>query len=291
MNNVMLYVSTILIWSTTWIAIKLQVTDAPVEISIFYRFAVASFVLILWCLYKKVSLRFKLIDHFYLAFLGIFTFSFNYVFVYEGTKFIPSGIVAVTFAAVSFLSIIYNFIFFRIKPQANTIIGSLIGIGGLCVFFSDEIATMTLENDFLRGVLLCTTAVLIFTLGSMIMRRNQNNNLKNIACTAIGMLYGTAAILTYIFLQQTSFAFPNNGVYWSAVLYLAIPGSILGFLCYFQLIKNVGAELAGYSTVIIPIIALLISWAFEDYQFSIYDVIGLVLVISGNILVLRKKKT
>jgi drug/metabolite transporter (DMT)-like permease len=67
------------------------------------------------------------------------------------------------------------------------------------------------------------------------------------------------------------------------------PGSIIAFLCYLKLVKDMGPEQAGYTTVLFPIVALLVSWALEGYEWSMADLLGLALVITGNVLVMRKK--
>lgn len=104
----------------------------------------------------------------------------------------------------------------------------------------------------------------------------------------MGMLYGTIAMFIYTLLQTSSLVFPLSITYWASLFYLVVMGSNVGFLCYSQLIKNIGPELAGYTTVLFPVVALVISFALEGYQGSINDFLGLFCVIMGNVLVMRK---
>lgn len=290
MNNTILYIITVLIWGTTWYAIKLQVGLAPDEISIFYRAAFAAISLASWCRIKGFSLRFRLQDHLFLCLLGLSMFSLHYLFVYHATSYIVSGTIAVVFSGISFLSILNNYIFFRAKPSLNVILGALMGVSGLCIFFWHEISSVTLHDITIKGLSLAGIGTLIFSLGSSISKRNNKNGLDVIPAMAMGMIYGALAMAIYIALRSTPLVFPNSMVYWSSLLYLVIPGSIIAFLCYFTLVKNIGPELAGYTTVLFPVVALAISWGFEGYQWSLADLLGLVLVICGNILVMRKKK-
>ena len=110
MNNVFLYVLTVLIWGTTWFAIKMQVGHAPNEVSIAYRAALAAILLLSWCKYKRFSLRFRLKDHLFLCALGLSMFSVHLLFVYGASQYLVSGVISVVFSIVSFLSIFYNFI-------------------------------------------------------------------------------------------------------------------------------------------------------------------------------------
>jgi drug/metabolite transporter (DMT)-like permease len=288
-NNVILYCITVLIWGTTWFAIKLQVGHAPNEISIFYRAALATICLFAWCKIKGLSLRFNPKDHIFLCLLGLAMFSLHYVFVYHATNYIVSGVVAVVFAGVSFLSILNNFIFFRIKPSLNIIVGALVGASGLCVFFWHEVTSVTLQKTTLKGLLLAGIGTLIFSIGSSITKRNHNKGLALIPSMTMGMAYGTLAMLFYTIAQANQFILPDSPLYWASLFYLVILGSIVAFLCYLTLIKNIGPELAGYTTILFPIVALIVSWALEGYQGSIADIIGLSLVMCGNILVMTKK--
>jgi drug/metabolite transporter (DMT)-like permease len=289
MNNIVLYLLTVLIWGTTWFAIKLQVGHAPNEISILYRSALAAVILLTWCKINKISLRFNLKDHLFLCALGLSMFSLHYLFVYNATNYIVSGVIAVVFSGVSFLSILNNFIFFRTKPSFNISLGALIGMGGLCVFFSDEITQVTLRDNTLKGLELAVIGTLIFSLGSSISRRNHGKGLGIIPSMTIGTVYGTLAMLIYTIVQASHFVLPTSFTYWASLFYLVILGSIVAFLCYLKLIKNIGPELAGYTTVLFPVVALVVSWTLEGYSWSISDLFGLVLVIFGNVLVMRKQ--
>lgn len=289
MNNAVLYVITVLVWGTTWFAIKLQVGHAPDEISIFYRAAFSAIFLLIWCKINKFSLSFKLIDHVFLCGLGLSMFSLHYLCVYSATSYIVSGIVAVVFSSVSFLSIINHFIFFRIKPGFNVSLGALLGISGLCIFFWHEITQTALESNTLKGLELAAAGTFIFSLGSSISKRNNNNSLDIIPSMAMGMLYGTLAMLIYIITNSTPFVLPTSIIYWGSLSYLVILGSIVGFLCYLKLIKNIGPELASYTTILFPAVALIVSSVLEGYYWSISDLVGLIFVVLGNIIAIRKK--
>lgn len=289
MNNMFLYLLTVLIWGTTWFAIKLQTGYAPNEVSIFYRALLAAICLLTWCKINKLSLHFKLRVHLFLCGLGLAMFSLHFIFMYSATQHIVSGVNAVIFASLSFLNILNNYIFFRVKLSFNVSVGALMGIGGLCIFFWDQISHISQEGNFLKGLMLAGIGTLIFSLGSSITKRNHNEGLKIIPAMAVGMVYGTLAIFIYTLIQSSPFVLPASLTYWTSLLYLVIPGSIVAFLCYLKLIKNIGPELAGYTTILAPIVALSVSSMLEGYNWSSMHVLGLVFVILGNILVLRKK--
>lgn len=76
--------------------------------------------------------------------------------------------------------------------------------------------------------------------------------------------------------------------YSAALVYLAIPGSVVAFTAYLTLVGRLGPERAAYSTVLFPIVALNVSALLEGYQWTAAAVAGLGLVMLGNVLVFRR---
>ena len=74
MSNAFLYIVTVLIWGSTWLAIEYQLGVVQPEVSIFYRYLMASAFLFIWCKIRGLSLRFKAKDHLYFVFLGLLLF-------------------------------------------------------------------------------------------------------------------------------------------------------------------------------------------------------------------------
>ncbi len=290
MKNTILYISTVLIWGTTWYAIKLQLGHAPIEISIFYRAFFAAILLIIFCRIRRYSLKFSLINHFYLCLLGLSMFSIHYIFIYDSTHYIYSGIVAVVCSCNSFLNIMHNYIFFKVKPRLNVIFGALIGIIGLGIFFWHEFFDIELSDTVLKGLILSIIGTIIFSFGGAITKRNNHHAIPILPAIAISTANGSIIMFIYTLIQGHEFVLPSSLSYWGSLVYLIIFGSIIAFACYMQLIKNIGPELAGYASVLFPIVALFFSSFFEGYHWSYADLIGLSFVIFGNILIIKKKK-
>jgi drug/metabolite transporter (DMT)-like permease len=76
--------------------------------------------------------------------------------------------------------------------------------------------------------------------------------------------------------------------YLSSLIYLAIFGSIITFGCYLTLLKRIGAARSSYVGVMVPVVALVVSFFFEKFQWGWMTTLGVALSIGGNILMLRK---
>jgi drug/metabolite transporter (DMT)-like permease len=95
--NLFLYLLTLLIWGTTWIAIKLQLGTVAISVSIFYRFALASFVIFVMLLLSRTLQRLDRRGHFMCMGQGLCLFCLNFLCFYTATQWIPSGLVSVVF--------------------------------------------------------------------------------------------------------------------------------------------------------------------------------------------------
>ena len=94
----------------------------------------------------------------------------------------------------------------------------------------------------------------------------------------------------YCLLSGTPFGFEWSARYIGSLLYLVVPGSVIGFTAYLTLVGRMGPERAAYCTVLFPVVALNVSAFAEGYQWTAPALMGLVLVMAGNVLVFRKPR-
>ena len=87
-----------------------------------------------------------------------------------------------------------------------------------------------------------------------------------------------------------SFTFTPTSDYVLSLIYLALFGSIITFGCYLTLISRIGAARAGYIGVMVPIVALTISFFFEKFAWSWLTTVGVALSVIGNVVMLRPPK-
>jgi len=110
-----------------------------------------------------------------------------------------------------------------------------------------------------------------------------------IQTNAYGMTYGALLMLGFTILNGKSFEFVFSVTYVGSLIFLVIFGSIVAFGCYLSLIGRIGADRAAYATLLFPIVALVISTIWENYQWSAESITGVVLILGGNLLMLKKR--
>ena len=168
------------------------------------------------------------------------------------------------------------------------IAGSIAGVVGIVVLFYPRIDTLSLSDATLAGAALAVSGAFIASLGNMVSQRAQNVGLPIVQSNAWGMLYG--AILTGLIalIQGQTFNFDWSAGYVLSLAYLVVFGSIVAFGAYLTLLGRIGAHKAGYAVVMFPVVALVLSVLFEGLAITANIVVGIALVIAGNLLVLYK---
>lgn len=288
--NLSLYLMTVLIWGTTWIAIKLQLGEVAVAASIVYRFALAAAVLFV---VLALSGRLQKLDARGQAIClaqGLCLFCINFLCFYTASQWIPSGLIAVIFSTATLWNALNARLFFKQRIAANVLAGGALGLAGLGLLFWPELAGHAASRETLLGIGLALIGTLCFSAGNMLSSLQQKAGLKPWTTNAWGMLYGALILSAICVLSGTPFTFEWSTRYVGSLLYLAIPGSVIGFTAYLTLVGRMGPERAAYCTVLFPVVALNISVFLEGYQWTLTALFGLLLVMLGNVLVFRKPK-
>ncbi|PKH24482.1 EamA family transporter [Enterobacterales bacterium CwR94] len=281
--NALLYLSVVLIWGTTWLVITLQQGAASVTVAIFWRFLIATVTLMVILVLLKRLKRLAWKDHFYCLLQGCCVFGFNFVCFYHASAFIASGLESVIFSMAVLFNALNGWLFFRIKPPVSLLPASLLGFGGVIALFWHDLAATQLSPALLTGIGLSLLGTFGFSLGNMLTQRHQRQGLDVLSTNAWAMGYGTLVMALISLFKGDNFM-PDLTLTWTvALLWLAIPGSVIAFGAYFSLVGRIGAAKAAYSTLLFPLVALALSTWWENYVWHSNAVIGLLMILSGNL--------
>lgn len=291
MQNTAFYLMTILIWGSSWFVITFQLGDVHPILSVAYRFFVAALILIAFAFITKkhkeeAPLTVK--DHVFMAAQGLFLFSLNYSTFYVATGYLPSGLVAVVFCTISILNIINQSIFFKKKVEGKVLFASLLGMFGIGLVFLPEVSVLSFEDDSMFGLALCLIATLFASWGNMLAMRNNAAGISINTYNKWGMTYGAIGSFIIVLVSGIEFTIDTSFDYLWSLFYLASVASVIAFGCYLTLVKNIGADRAGYVAVLFPIVALGISTIFEGYIWTPEAIVGVALILIGNFLVISK---
>ena len=286
--NVALYLATVLIWGTTWLAIYYQLGEVPVSVSVFYRFALAALIMVLGMRLLGRLQATNRRDHLYLLLQGGCLFSFNFICFYTATETVASGLVSVVFSLASIFNAVNNRLIWKEPIPPRVLVAGVIGAVGLMLLFWPEVDADEMGLEAAEGVALAVLGTYLFSLGNMITRRNGAMGLHPTTTNTYAMVYGTLILGLLLVVTGQPLVMPSSEAYLPALLYLSVFGSVIGFTTYLMLVNRVGPNHAAYATVMFPVIALFLSSLYEGYVWHTASFIGLGLVLAGNLVLVWK---
>lgn len=288
MSNHFLYVVTVVIWGSTWIAINYQLGDVAPEVSIVYRFGLAALCMFAYCRFKKLPLRFSAKQHIQLFAFGLTLFGCNYYLLYNAQAHINSALTSIAFSTLMVVNILNARLCFNTHISRQVYFGGALGLIGIVTLFWPQVSNVEFGNSTLLGLGFCAIGVMFASTGNMISIKNQRDHMPVLPATAWGMLYGSLFMMVVALVQGQTFNFAFTVEYISSLLYLSIFGSVIAFGSYLTLLGRIGAHKASYATVMFPAVAVIISSFVEDFSWDSYTFVGLSLMLAGNLVVLAK---
>ena len=287
LSTLQLFAICVLIWGSTWIAITFQLGSVAPEMSVGYRFLLASAVLFIYCRWRGLPLRFKAKQHADFVMLGASMFCISYLLVYYAETYIVSGMVAVGYSASPMINMLASRVFFGTRMTARVAIAALFGVAGIVCVFWPEFGRLSVSRNAALGAVLTILSVLASSAGSMVATRNQKLGYVTWSSMAWGMFYGGFLALLIGMAMGRPFTFLFTGGYALSLVYLALFGSIVTFGCYLTLLGRIGPARTAYIGVMVPIFALVISFFFEKFAWGWLTTTGVALSVIGNIVMLR----
>jgi drug/metabolite transporter (DMT)-like permease len=289
MPNWLLFIIPACIWGSTWLVIKYQLGVVAPEASVAYRFAMAAVLMFGWCAARREGLRFSIRMHGAFVVLGMLHFALNYVLVYLSEEYLTSGLVAVVFVLMVVWNLLGAHWFFGQRLSSRLVLGAACGFLGVALVFWPELSALRGDMASVKGLMLAVLATIAASAGNLFAQRLYAKEVPVLPCTAWSMLYGAAGVALYCAVARVRFNWDVSLAYQVSLAYLTVFGSVIAFGTYLTLLKRIGAGRAGYNAAVIPVIAMLFSTFFEDYVWTMSAVIGMTLVLAGNVLVLGKR--
>ncbi len=278
-----------LAWGTTFFAITLQLGVVDPVISIVYRFSLAAALLFVWAKLRGERLALSAQQHVFALGVGFFTFSVNYTLVYWAEERVTSAVVAVLFAAMAFVNLVTFRIAFGQRAPILAWGAAALGVAGVAILSWEEIAGAEIGGQASIGILLTLLAVMGAAVGNVFARRGELAGSGVAASTAWAMAYGAGALALYALITGKAWTFEYTWPYVLSLLHLAVAGSVIAFALYYGLARRRGYTMASYISAITPPLAMLVSSLFEAKTWGAGALVGIVLVLAGQVLLLRVK--
>ncbi len=290
LRTISAFAAVVLIWSTSWYLITLQLGAVHPSWSVSYRFALGGAVLLAWTLLRGQDIRLPVSALPFLLALGLFQFVLNFNFVYRAELYIASGLVAVAFA----LLIIPNAILARIvlgrRVSRRFALGAALGMAGVLLLFSEDLAASGAGSATLTGLALTALGVLSASVANIMQASAAARRLPLLPAIGWAMLLGAGGNALFAWAVAGPPTFEPTPAYVASLAGLGILASAVAFALYFDLIRTMGPAEAAWTGVPIPILAMLISTAFEGYVWTPAALAGAALALAGLVLALAQPR-
>jgi len=285
MINFVLYITATLIWGSTWLGIKLHLAQVPPVLSVGYRFFLAAIILLIYCIVTNKSLFFSRRNHMFMALQGISLFGLAYIMSYLATSYLTSGLVAVVFSTILMWNIL-NLRLFMGQPIAwRAFTGGVLGLIGICIVFWHDLSAFTATRGLI-GLIIALLGAYLASIGNVVGSRNAKRGVPVTQANVYGMAYGALLCIVIHFGAGGELTMDWTFGYLGPMLYLTVFGSVIAFGCYMLLIGRIGADYAAYVMLLMPVVALILSTFFEEYQLTASAVFGIIIVLIGNLMIL-----
>jgi len=267
-----------LIWGSTWVVIKIGLEGMPPFLGAGLRFLLATLLVGLVLAARRKRLRLTRDDKVCVLSLGLLVFWIDYAAVYWAELRISSGLTAIIFSTMPLMASLLSAYWTRSETlTGRKVAGIVVGILGTALLFWPH---EHLGYQQTLGMLAALGGCLSATINLVTMKKYGHNS-DPFVLNFFGMGLGTACLLVM------SAALEDwHSVVWTqsnvlAILYLSVFGSVIAFSSYYYLIKKMDATIVSLSTLIIPIVALILGRAFLGEMVTPLAVAGIVTILAG----------
>jgi drug/metabolite transporter (DMT)-like permease len=278
-----LYVLLCLIWGSTWLVIKVGYGGlGPFNVAAL-RFLIAGVVLapivpLFGASWPSTRTEWTLV-----VWIGLVLFAADYGLIYWGEQFLDSGLTSILFALLPLVTIGFAHLYVPgDRITARKLAGSVAAFVGIVALFGDRVR---LDPAGL-GPMLAIIASTVCAAAAGVATKRHGANLHPASLNSPAMLIGAAALAVASLASGDGLVLPGDASTWSAIMYLAIAGSVVTFLGYFTLLKSWSVTSLSFISVFTPAIALFLGFVFLGERPTIASGAGAALILGGVALAL-----
>ncbi|PIW70754.1 MAG: multidrug DMT transporter permease [Ignavibacteriales bacterium CG12_big_fil_rev_8_21_14_0_65_30_8] len=283
------WITICIIWGTTYLAIKVGVTDLPPFLFAGFRWVIAGPIFLGILLLKGYKLPDKK-DYKHIAIVGIALIGWGNILVVIGEQYLPSGIAAILITTLPFW-IVGGEALLPQGPKINKLISSglVLGVCGVIIIFGDDLNNI-LGSNIILGIIALLLAVMGWAFGTIYSKYKTINASPLVSASLQMIIAGSLQVIIGFSLGELPrFIFNQNS--FLAFAYLTLFASILGYGSYIYAIKHLPLSLVSTYTYINPIIALFLGWLILNEELNINTIFGSVIIIIAVALVRRGNRS
>ncbi|MCF6344339.1 MAG: EamA family transporter [Devosiaceae bacterium] len=288
MKNIILWILLALIWSSSFLAIKLGVKDIPPFTLVAIRMIISTLIIVSILRIKSLKLPRDMRSWVIMIIIGLSGSIIPFVLISYGEIYVESGLAALLMGITPIITVLFAPMVHEDETLTlKALFGVFIGILGLLVLITPSALTQ-IGAHFL-GQLAILLAALLYAFSTLFVRKYAR--LPVLVISAGSMISGTVLIVILALIIDNPFAMamPSNKSM-LAVIYLGIFPTAIATLIYFYLISRVGAARISMINFVVPVVGVILGALFLDEKFSLNVFIALLMIVVAVYLVAKKPK-
>lgn len=268
-----------ILWGTTYLAIKIGVTDLPPMLFAGIRWTIAGPLFLLIISFKKYPMP-KKEELVPLAIMGISLIGVTNGLVVVAEQWLPSGLTALLITTMPFWVILFELLFPpHLKMNWLMVAGLMLGFIGVAILFVGD-AGYIFQGEYLLGVLAILVGVISWAGGSLYSKNRKISSHPLVSAGFQMFFAGVAQSTVGLILGEASeFEFTRNS--FLAFTYLLFIGGMVGYVSYIYAISHLRVSFVATYSYINPIIALFLGWLVLDETIDLSIVLSAVMVLLG----------
>ena len=275
------------VWSSTWLVIKIGLRDLPPVSYAGIRFLLAIVVLLAVSVGRVRLLPQQASDYAVLAFTGVLMFAVNYGLLFWGELHVSSGLAAVLQATIPIFGMVFAHLMLPDEPlRLQRLAGALLALGGVTII-CERLLGFNGWMAFWGGLgIVFGAAGAAF---SNVLLKARGMQLAPAMIAGWQMIFGAVPLLVTGFIEEGNpLRFHWSGLSIFCLLYLAVIGSALTFLLLYWLLPRMTVANLQAISLVTPPGAVALGWAIGGEKFSLWSLLGACFVLAGVRMIFRK---
>ncbi len=267
-----------LIWGSTWVAIKVGLDGVPPFLGAGLRFLLASLIFGAFLVVRRRPIHLSREDRICIFSLGVLIFWLDYAAVYWAETRISSGLTAILFSTMPLMTSLLSAYWTRTETlSARKVAGIIVGVFGTALlFWPHERLGMPQALGMLAALFGSFCAAV-----NLVTMKKYGRASDTVVLNCIGMGIGAICLIAMSAALESWPAIEWTRANMAALVYLTVFGSVIAFSIYYNLIKKIEATLVSLTTLIIPIVALVLGRAFLAETVTPLAVVGILTILAG----------
>jgi len=294
--DVLLLVVLIVFWGSSFVVVKFALREGltPFAIATF-RFLVAGALFLLALLVEKTrnrnySLKVELRDVSVLVFLGLTGITLFFAAQYTGIKLAGASIAAILVCLLSPILITsFSAMLFKERLNRRQILGIGVAAWGTLAVTVGGTLSLQFNTDFLVGSLILLATPVLWTAYSLTGKKTIEKYSPFLIVAYVNMLGGVLLVPFSLVEGSLTQAFSMTATGWSAILYLAVTCSLIGYYIWLRSIKTVGAAVTSSFLFAEPLVTVTFAVTLVQEQVTLPIIAGAFLILAGVYLITRRQ--